>query len=125
MMRKIQFVSFLYLIILLSNTAIAQLKANTAYAKGHLIDSKSKAVIPYAVIRIKNTGKYVMSNANGDFELEVPKMYWRQKEINLEIIAENYETKVLEFDTKRHKENKVFLVRLKRIYLLNKTNKKQ
>src|SRR5574343_80077 len=120
-MKKTIIFTLFFSLILFSNAIFAQLKSNTAFVKGHLIDTKSKSVIPYAVIRIINTGKYVMTDVNGDFELEIPKKNWRQKEIKLEIIADNYETKVLEFETKKHKASKVFLIRLKRIKMVKKT----
>ncbi len=115
---KLKVIILLFSFFLFAQSTIAQLRAHTAVVKGHLVDSKSKVPVPYAIIRIKNTGKYVMSDKNGDFEMQIPKLYWRNKEIKLEVKAKDYEPNFIEFDTKKHKETKIFLIRLKRNNLL-------
>lgn len=113
-MAKRLFIFLFFTVVFISQVGYAQLKAHTAVVKGHVIDSKSKVPVPYAIIRIKKTGKYVMSDKNGDFEMQIPKLYWRNKEIKLEVKANNYSSHFIEFDTKKHKETKVLLIRLKK-----------
>ena len=121
---KLKFICLLTLFYLLAQNTSAQLKAQTAVVNGHLVDSKSKAPVPYAVIRIKNTGNYVMSDKNGDFVMQIPKMYWRNKEIKIEINAKGYQLNTIEFDTKKHKETNVFFIRLKKEKMLDTSKKK-
>ncbi len=103
----------LVILLLITNISYGQLKSTNSVVKGHIVDSKTKAPIAYAIVRIPKTGKYVMTNNNGDFEMQIPRLYWRQKELKLEITANNYKQNLLEFDTKKHKETKVFVIYMK------------
>ncbi len=121
---KHKFILLLCSIFLFAYSLFAQLKAQTAVVNGHLVDSKSKAPVPYAVIRIKNTSNYVMSDKNGDFMMQIPKMYWRNKEIKIEINAKDYKLNTIEFETKKHEDAKVFLIRMKKVKVLDTSKKK-
>lgn len=105
--------SILLVILLLSLQTFAQLKPNTHIVRGRVIDAKTKVHIPYALIRIKNTAQYKMSDANGDFELIIPYAYWRKKTIKFEAKANAYEVNSFEIETKKRKKNQVLILKMK------------
>ncbi len=104
--------SILLVILLLSIQSFAQLKPNTHIVHGRVIDSKTKAHIPYALIRIENTAQYKMSDANGDFELIIPYSYWRKKKIKFEASSVNYKLNAFEIKTKKRKKNQVLVLKM-------------
>jgi hypothetical protein len=95
------------------NIATAQLKPYTDVFRGRVIDARTKAFIPYAIIRINNTGTYVMSNSNGDFELKIPYSYWRKKSIRFEVKSAKHRPNKFSIETKKRKKEDVFLVKMK------------
>lgn len=92
--------------------ASAQFKANNYTVRGRVVDAKTKAHLPYALIRIKNTGRYIMSNANGDFEMPIPKSYWRKKKIVFEAKANAYKPNSFEINTKKQKKDDILIFKL-------------
>ena len=105
--------SILLVILLLSLQTFAQLKPNTHIVRGRVIDAKTNAQVPYALIRIDNTAQYKMSDANGDFELIIPYAYWRKKTIKFEAKATAYEVNSFEIKTKKRKKNQVLILKMK------------
>lgn len=114
MMFRIKLIAVLLSLLSFTNVS-AQLKANNNTLRGRVIDAKTKSHLPYAIIRIKNTGSYVMSNANGDFEMPIPKMYWPKKRIVFEAKANAYRSTFFEIKTKKQQKNDVLILKMKSI----------
>jgi CarboxypepD_reg-like domain len=109
-------ISLIILLVFSLSIANAQLKPYTDVFRGRVIDAKTNAFIPYALIRIHNTGNYVMSNSNGDFELKIPYSYWRKKTIKFEVKSANYRVNNFSIVTKKRRKTDVVLVKMKPIH---------
>ena len=69
-------------------------KNSTKHFSGKIIDAKSKLPVPYAAINIGNTGKGIVSNQNGVFNLNLPPNYIDSSLLILNLAYKNYKIKI-------------------------------